>query len=140
MSDQNGDPRRLSAFDEFIGTELLAAEDGLVEARIPLAPQLLQPLGMVHGGVYASIAEGLASLGTNRAVVPEDRIGVGQSNSCTFLRPITSGAINAKASVRRRGRTTWGWDVEIFDDDERLCALGRVAIAVRSRSALQPAT
>jgi uncharacterized protein (TIGR00369 family) len=126
-----GDPRQLSAFDEFIGTELLVADDGLVEARVPLAPQLLQPLGMVHGGVYAVIAEGLASLGTNRAVVPEDRIGVGQSNSCTFLRPITSGAINARATVRQRGQTTWWWDVELSDDQDRLCAMSRVAIAVR---------
>jgi uncharacterized protein (TIGR00369 family) len=55
------------------------------------------------------------------------------SNSCSFLRPIASGSVNATARRRHRGRTTWIWDVELTDDDGRLCALGRVTVAVRTR-------
>jgi uncharacterized protein (TIGR00369 family) len=56
---------------------------------------------------------------------------VGQSNATTFLRPISAGHVNAVARPRHRGRTTWVWDVEISDDDERVCALVRMTIAVR---------
>ena len=56
---------------------------------------------------------------------------VGQSNDTTFLRPVTDGHLNAVARPRHRGRTTWVWDVEITDDDERVCALARITIAVR---------
>jgi 1,4-dihydroxy-2-naphthoyl-CoA hydrolase len=35
--------------------------------------------------------------------------------------------------VRQRGRTTWVWDVELTDDEGRVCALSRMTIAVRSR-------
>jgi uncharacterized protein (TIGR00369 family) len=53
------------------------------------------------------------------------------SNHSTFLRPIGQGTIHAVARRRHRGRTTWVWDVELTDDEERLCAVSRVTIAVR---------
>ena len=38
---------------------------------------------------------------------------------------------HAVARRRHRGRTTWVWEVEITDDEQRLCALVRMTIAVR---------
>ena len=58
---------------------------------------------------------------------------VGQSNHTSFLRPMSEGTIHAVARRRHRGRTTWIWDVEMTDDEGRLCALSRVTIAVRER-------
>ena len=56
---------------------------------------------------------------------------MGLSNQTSFLRPITEGTIHAVALPRHRGRTTWVWEVEITDDDGRLCALVRMTIAIR---------
>ena len=92
---------------------------------------VLQPMGIVHGGVYATLAEGIASEATFRAVYPEGNIAIGMQNSTSFLRPITKGKIHAEAHRRHRGRTTWVWDVDFTDDDGRLCALTRITIAVR---------
>ena len=61
----------------------------------------------------------------------EGKIAVGQSNHTSFLRPITQGTVHALARRRHRGRTTWLWDVEISDDEGRVCALSRMTIAVR---------
>ncbi len=58
-------------------------------------------------------------------------IAVGSSNHTSFLRPVTEGVIHAEARRRHRGRTTWVWEVEITDDEGRLCALVRMTIAVR---------
>ena len=55
----------------------------------------------------------------------------GLSNQTSFLRPILDGTIHAVARRRHRGRTTWVWEVEITDDQARLCALVRMTIAVR---------
>ena len=55
----------------------------------------------------------------------------GLSNQTSFLRPILDGTIHAVARRRHRGRTTWVWEVEITDDQGRLCALVRMTIAVR---------
>jgi 1,4-dihydroxy-2-naphthoyl-CoA hydrolase len=124
-----------SPFDRHYGLEIEEATDELVRGRVPVREYLLQPVGLVHGGVHASIAEALASLGTNVGVVPEGKIGLGQSNSSTFLRPLSAGTIHGVARRRHRGRTTWIWDVELSDDEGRLCALSRVTIAVRDPGA-----
>jgi 1,4-dihydroxy-2-naphthoyl-CoA hydrolase len=92
---------------------------------------VLQPMGIVHGGVYATMAEGMASEATFRAVYPEGNIAVGMSNQTSFLRPISSGTIHAEARCRHRGRTTWVWEVDFTDDEGKLCALTRMTIAVR---------
>ncbi|HEV2712229.1 MAG TPA: PaaI family thioesterase [Gaiellaceae bacterium] len=120
-----------SPFDRHYGLEIEEVTDEVVRARVPVREHLLQPVGLVHGGVHASIAEALASLGTNVGVVPEGKIGLGQSNHSSFLRPMSEGTIHGLARRRHRGRTTWIWDVELTDDDGRLCALSRVTIAVR---------
>jgi uncharacterized protein (TIGR00369 family) len=118
-------------FDALYGLELLEVTEELVRARVPVQDKVKQPFGLVHGGVLASIAETLASLGTAVVVLPEGMAAMGLSNSTSFMRPITAGTIHARASRRHRGRTTWIWDVEITDDDARLCALTRMTIAVR---------
>jgi uncharacterized protein (TIGR00369 family) len=92
---------------------------------------VLQPMGVVHGGVYATMAEGMTSEATFRAVYPDGNVAMGMSNQTSFLRPITRGTIHAEARRRHRGRTTWLWEVDFTDDDGRLCALTRVTIAVR---------
>ena len=123
-----------SPFDQHYGLEVGEATAELVRASVRVRREVTQPLGLVQGGVYASIAEALASLGTNIAVVPDGSVGLGMSNHSTFLRPISAGTIHAVAHVRHRGRTTWIWDVELTDDDARLCAVSRVTIAVRPQS------
>ncbi len=120
-----------SPFDRHYGLEIDEATDEVVRAHVPVREHLLQPVGLVHGGVHASIAEALASVGTNVGVLPEGNIGLGMSNHSTFLRSIREGTIHATARRVHRGRTTWVWDVELTDDDGRLCAVSRVTIAVR---------
>jgi len=118
-------------FDAQIGLEILGEQDGVIRARVPVREGLKQPAGLVHGGVYASIAESLASMGTALAVLDEGRVAMGLSNQTSFLRPITEGTVHAEARVLHRGRTTWVWDVVCSDDAGRPCALTRMTIAVR---------
>jgi 1,4-dihydroxy-2-naphthoyl-CoA hydrolase len=120
-----------SPFDSHYGLEIDEASEEVVRAHVPVREHVLQPVGLVHGGVHASIAEALASVGTNVGVLPEGNIGLGMSNHSTFLRSIREGTIHAIARCIHRGRTTWIWDVEMTDDESRLCAVSRVTIAVR---------
>jgi 1,4-dihydroxy-2-naphthoyl-CoA hydrolase len=123
--------RDLQGFDGLYGLEIDQLTDEKVTARVEVREELLQPGGLVHGGVLASIAESTASLATWFAVRDEGRIAQGMSNQTSFLRPITEGTIHAVARRRHRGRTTWVWEVDITDDQERLCALVRMTVAVR---------
>lgn len=120
-----------SGFAEEVGVEWIDLDPDNARARIRIEPRHLQPFGIVHGGVYASLAESLCSAATFGAVRDEGLVAMGQSNDTTFLRPISDGYANATARSRHRGRTTWVWDVDVTDDEGRLCALSRMTIAVR---------
>jgi uncharacterized protein (TIGR00369 family) len=123
--------RELPGFDGLYGLEVLSLSDEEVTARVAVRDELKQPAGLVHGGVFASIAESITSLATWFAVQGDGHTAQGLSNQTSFLRPIVDGTIHATARRRHRGRTTWVWEVEITDDRQRLCALVRMTIAVR---------
>ncbi len=120
-------------FDRLYGLEIGEISDGLVRGRVPVRDDLRQPGGLLHGGVYAAVAESLATNGTAAMVFQDGNTAMGLSNQTSFLRPVTHGAVSAVARARHRGRTTWVWEVELTDDDGRLCALTRVTVAVRPR-------
>lgn len=121
----------LIGFDRLYGLELLDVSEESVSARLSVRAEVKQPAGLVHGGVYASMAESMASLATALAVAARGEIAMGLSNSTSFLRPITAGTVHARATRLHRGRTTWVWDVSFSDDAGHLCALTRMTIAVR---------
>jgi uncharacterized protein (TIGR00369 family) len=118
-------------FDHLYGLEILSADEEIVRGVVPVRDELKQPAGLVHGGVYASIAESLASLGTLVRVLPQGKVAMGLANQTSFIRPITAGTIHAEARPLHRGRTTWVWDVHMEDDQGRLCAVTRMTVAVR---------
>jgi 1,4-dihydroxy-2-naphthoyl-CoA hydrolase len=102
-----------------------------VTAQVKVRDELKQPAGLVHGGVFASMAEAMTSLTTWNVVRAAGQSAQGLSNQTSFLRPILDGTIHAVAKRRHRGRTTWVWEVDITDDAGRLCALVRMTVAVR---------
>ena len=119
-------------FDASIGLEIDdLVEVGVRTARLPVVPGVCQPMGIVHGGVYAAIAESLASMGTADGVIERGKVPLGMANNTNFLRPVSGGYVHARAEAFHRGRTSWVWDVEMRNDDGKLCATSRVTIAVR---------
>jgi 1,4-dihydroxy-2-naphthoyl-CoA hydrolase len=129
----------LRGFDKLYGLELLSYEDGEIHASVTVREELKQPAGLIHGGLYAAVAESMASLGTALGVAAEGNNAMGLSNSTSFLRPITEGTVHARATRLHRGRTTWVWDVTFTDDAEHVCAVTRMTIAVRPpRASIAP--
>jgi len=118
-------------FDELIGLVIDEASPEEIRAHVPVRDDLKQPFGLVHGGVFASIAESICSGATFMGVQADGKSAQGLSNQTSFLRPILEGTIHAVARRRHKGRTTWVWEVDITDDQDRLCALVRMTIAVR---------
>jgi uncharacterized protein (TIGR00369 family) len=126
------DPRGLqSHFDALIGTDWVSDDPERACARVPIRDDLLQPFGLMHGGVMSSLVESVCSRATALAVLGDGMAAMGQSISVSFLRPITAGHAEVKARARHRGRTTWVWDAEVLDSDGKLCAIAQMTIAVR---------
>jgi 1,4-dihydroxy-2-naphthoyl-CoA hydrolase len=126
------DPRGLlSHFDVLLGTEWLDDDPEGARVRVPMRDDLRQPVGLLHGGVISSLIESVCSRATALAVLEEGMMAMGQSIEVNFLRPITEGHAEVRAKARHRGRTTWVWEAEVRDAEERLCALAQMTIAVR---------
>jgi uncharacterized protein (TIGR00369 family) len=120
-----------TGWDAQVGIEFQDAGGDEVRATVAVADRHLQPAGLVHGGVYAAIAESMTSYGTWLGV-GGDKLVSGLSNHASFLRPAFDGdTLTAVAVPRHRGRTTWVWEVEIAGSAGKPCALVRVTIAVR---------
>ena len=117
--------------DEALGFDLVSLEAEAAYGQVRIDDRHLQPLEVVHGGVYAALAESLASHATAYAVHKQGRVALGMSNDTSFLRPVSAGVVHAHAERLHGGRTTWVWDVRLTDDDGRLCATSRVTVAVR---------
>ena len=139
MSDWPWDPGTLPApaiplaetFEGFLELEWIELTASAARVRFEVRDNLKQPLGLLHGGIYAAVAETVASIATVHAVWHEGLSGSGLSNSTSFLRPITGGTVDVSARCRHHDEREWFWSHEFRDHQGRLCALVDVTIAVR---------
>ena len=125
-----GAERELTGFDAFYGMQIEHASGDEVRSRLAIQDHHRQPVGLLHGGVLASMAEAMASIGAWIAA-GQDKMSSGINNNTSFLRPITEGTVHAVGRPRHSGRTTAVWEIEFTDDQGRLCALTRMTIAIR---------
>ncbi|MCH9667552.1 MAG: PaaI family thioesterase [Actinomycetia bacterium] len=116
-------------FDRELGLTYLEMTPDGGRAELPITEKLLQPYGIVHGGVYCAIVESLASV--SGAVWLKANGGgkvVGVNNSTDFLRAVGSGMVTAASSPIHRGRRQQLWLITITDADGRLVARGQVRL------------
>jgi 1,4-dihydroxy-2-naphthoyl-CoA hydrolase len=118
-------------FEGFLDLDWLELEPEFVHVQFRVRDNLKQPLGLLHGGIYAGVAETIASIATVANVWPDGLIGSGLSNYASFLRPITEGVVDVEARLRGHDDREWTWGHEFRDAQETLCALVDVTIAVR---------
>ena len=116
-------------FDNELGLVFTEITPDGAKAQLDVKPSLLQPMGIVHGGVYCSIIESLASVSAY-VWLAEHGGGnvVGVNNSTDFLRAIGAGTVYAAAEPLHRGRRQQLWLVNIRDDEDRLVARGQVRL------------
>ena len=117
--------------DGTLGFELLEAGEDRARGRFAVTDAVRQPMGVVHGGAFAAMAESLVSATTHMHVAGGGEVALGQSNHTSFLRPVGDGTVHAEARRRHRGRSSWVWEVDFTDDAGELCALSRVTLAIR---------
>lgn len=117
-----------SHFQEVLGIELVDASEDKVVFTCPIKPEMHQPYGIVHGGVYCSIVESAASMAAASWLGDKGYV-VGVVNTTNFIRATREGTLTATATPLQRGRTQQLWQVEILDDADHLVAHGQVRLA-----------
>lgn len=123
-------PQDLGApFDNEIGLVFTELSPDGARAHLEVQPKLLQPMGIVHGGVYCSIIESMASVAAYTWLTAHGGGSVvGVNNNTDFLRAISHGTVYGVAEPVHRGRRQQLWLVTISDADERVVARGQVRL------------
>ena len=118
-----------AGFDSELGLQYLEVTPDGGRARLEITDKVKQPWGIVHGGVYCSIVESLASV-SGHVWLAEHGGGtvVGVNNNTDFLRAIKSGTVTAVSTPIHRGRRQQLWLITITDEDDRPVARGQVRL------------
>jgi uncharacterized protein (TIGR00369 family) len=116
-------------FDKELGLRFSEISPDRTRAHLDVVPKLLQPMGIVHGGVYCSMVESLASVAAYTWLAANGGGAVvGVNNNTDFLRAISSGTVQGTAVPIHRGRRQQLWQVTIVNSDDRLVARGQVRL------------
>lgn len=122
----------LGEFNEKLGVQLIEVSPERIVASIPVEGNL-QPLGLLHGGANAALAETLGSLA---AVLNAGagRIAVGLELSCTHHRAARSGHVTGTCVPLHLGRTTATFETVITDDEGRRTCTARLTCVIREKT------
>lgn len=112
------------------GIELTDQGPDFATGRLEITEDHHQPYGVVHGGVYCTMIETLASTGAAVWAIEQGMAGaVGLSNKTDFIRATTDGVLIGRAIPIHRGRTQQLWQVDLTrEEDGKLAAHGEVRL------------
>ena len=113
-----------------LGIEFTEIGEDFVEARMPVDERTMQPMGLLHGGASAALAETLGGAGAYLAV-PEGTICLGLEINANHLRPVPRGWVIGRATPIHIGRSTQVWNIAIRDEQGNLICISRLTVAVR---------
>jgi uncharacterized protein (TIGR00369 family) len=114
-------------FSKLLGMRFVEVSADKVILTWDVTRQLLQPFGLLHGGVHASAVETAASVGAGYWWADRGTV-VGVSNQTDYLRAVRDGTLTATGVPIHRGRSQQLWQVEITDEQHRLVARGQVRL------------
>lgn len=88
-----------------------------------VTPELLQPLGYLHGGAMAAFADTLCAVGTVQNIDPSREYFLTVEFKMNMIRAVRVGRVRGEARPVNRGRTVQLWECKLFDDKDRLIAM-----------------
>ena len=115
---------------DHIGIAYTDVGDDFLEASMPVEPRVHQPMGILHGGATAALAESVASAASALRIDLKTHYAVGMELSINHLKSVREGRITARAEPIHRGRSTHLWDIRVRDERDRLIAVARLSMMV----------
>lgn len=111
---------------ETLEIEYVDAGEGFLQATMQVNPRIHQPMGLLHGGASAALAESVGSAASIMFVDPSREEVRGIELSANHLRSKTEGIVTGTARIVHRGRTLHLWEIRITDEEDRLISLCRL--------------
>jgi 1,4-dihydroxy-2-naphthoyl-CoA hydrolase len=102
-----------------------------IKASMPVFENTIQPYKILHGGASVALAETLGSMASNFVLGNRGQVAVGQSINANHIRPVPYGKyVTAIAKPVHLGKSSHVWEIELFNEDNKLTCVSRLTMAV----------
>lgn len=125
--------RSRNTLSDYMGIKFTDITDNSISAIMPIADNLKQPVGILHGGANVVLAETLASTAANYAVDLDKYYCVGLEINANHIRSVNSGVVSAITTPVHIGKTTHVWAVEISNEEGKITCISRMTAYVITR-------
>lgn len=125
--------RNKNTMVELLGIEFVEVGDDFMKARMPVDHRTIQPMGIMHGGASAALAETVGSIAANYCVDPKTHYCVGLDINTSHIRMVRSGYVTGVARPVHLGRSTHVWEVKAYNDEGKLVSQSRLTMSVLER-------
>ncbi len=112
---------------ETLNIEIVDFTEDTLTARMPVAPKVHQPDGVLHGGATAALAESVGSFASHIFTNTDEFFVRGLEITANHLKSVKKGYVYAKASFLHRGRTTQLLDIRVIDGEDNLVSICRLS-------------
>lgn len=116
---------------EHLGIRSVEMGRARVVLEMDVGPRVHQPMGLLHGGASAALAETAASIGAWLHCDPQRQHAVGIELNISHLRAVRDGVVRAEATPVRAGRSVHVWAVDLVHDSGERVAVARCTLALR---------
>lgn len=116
-----------------LGIKIIEIGDDFVRATMPVDKRTIQPMGLLHGGASAALAETLGSYAAMLCLNPAIEGAVGLEINANHIRSVRDGLVTGTARPLHIGRRTQVWEIRIEDEEARLVCVSRLTMAVVGR-------
>jgi 1,4-dihydroxy-2-naphthoyl-CoA hydrolase len=118
---------------EALGIRFVEVGEDFLAATMPVDARTHQPLGLLHGGASAALAETLGSAAANCCLDATTEYAVGVEINANHLRGLREGQVTGNARPLHLGRRTQVWETRIEDEAGRQVCVSRLTLAVVPR-------
>lgn len=126
--------RGLKTLTDFLEIEYLEIGDDYLTARMPVIGKTKQPMGLMHGGASAALAESVGSVCAMMCVDHTTETIVGLELNINHIKAMREGFVIAICRPIHIGRKTHVWDIKITNEAKELVSIARLTTMVISKS------
>lgn len=104
--------------------------DDSMSGTMPIDSKTVQPFRILHGGASCVLAETLGSIASNCCIDNSKFVAVGQSINANHISSARSGRVTGICKPIHIGRSSHVWEINIYDESEKLICVSRLTMAV----------
>jgi 1,4-dihydroxy-2-naphthoyl-CoA hydrolase len=115
---------------EHLGIVFVPSAPGTFAATMPVDHTTVQPMGLLHGGATAALAETVGSMGSTLLIDRKTQGVVGIEVNANHLRGVRNGTVTCTGTLVHKGRTTHVWDFKVTNEAGELTAVCRLVTLI----------